>query len=602
MQTGGSIMRTTGWTRVRRGGAAIGLAAAGAAILAGQGCTGEGDRRALDATSGQVMTFYREDAAAKPGPGGGAKDRFARLAEKQKAYAAPPAGAAPAPGAVPPPKPPAPPGFISPLTPAGEHVPVTLQDCLRRALAHNVGIQIARFGPEIARTSVLEAEAMFDPSWFMNNAVSRVRADAGTLLAGAATLIADQWDFSTGIQGLLPTGGTVSLAQDWVYIDSNSAFYMPNPQVATGLALALAQPLLRGAGPTVTRSPIVLARLDHRISLADFRRQVMDTLLEVETTYWQLVLAQRRVAALGESLEAARENRRVAQARLAEGKATRHIVSLASSAVTERQASLIAARLQQAETSDRLKRLLGAPDLRLDDPTLLEATELPLADPVPVDRAMLQATLVAALRNRPELHQAEARLRQTDLQERVARNDRLPRLDLAASYALTGLDGRARRALDEQFGADFYEWSVGLELEVPIGNRARRAAHLRSQLERNVAVKQREDTEQRVLLEVSDAVRNLAAAEESVLATRAAREAAEQTLADQQVNVGAGSALVKDLLDAQRDLADAKVREIEAMVNYMTGLAAVERAKGTLLDYNGIRVLEPEKRPAPKTP
>ncbi|MGB2998732.1 MAG: TolC family protein, partial [Phycisphaerae bacterium] len=105
---------------------------------------------------------------------------------------------------------------------------------------------------------------------------------------------------------------------------------------------------------------------------------------------------------------------------------------------------------------------------------------------------------------------------------------------------------------------------------------------------------------QRVLLEVSNAVRDLAAAEEAVASTRAARLAAEQTLHDQQANVGAGAALQKDLLEAQRDLADAKVREVEARAGYMTSRAALEHAKGTLLEYNDMEIIgegEEDARP-----
>ncbi|MGB2937793.1 MAG: TolC family protein, partial [Phycisphaerae bacterium] len=150
------------------------------------------------------------------------------------------------------------------------------------------------------------------------------------------------------------------------------------------------------------------------------------------------------------------------------------------------------------------------------------------------------------------------------------------------------------------FETRFFDWTVGLELRVPIGNRARTAAHERSRLEQAQALTAREDTRQQILLEVSDAVRNLAAAEESIQAARAAREAAEQTLADQQANVGAGAALQKDLLEAQRDLADAKVHEIQARAAYMTGRAALEHAKGTLLEYNDMEIIgegEEDARP-----
>jgi len=382
-------------------------------------------------------------------------------------------------------------------------------------------------------------------------------------------------------------------------LDSNSRFYDPNPRYATDIGLSVAQPLLRGAGQEVAKGPIVLARLDHTISLADFKRQLMDTLLEVEQTYWDLVVAQARADALAESLQAAEENLRIVRRRFEEGKDKRVIVSLAESAATGRQADLIAARLDRARTSDHLKRLINDPALPLEEPTLLETSEQPLANPVPTTRAVLQRAMLAAMKYRPEIQQADARLEQMGLLARVARNQRLPRLDLQGAYGFTGLDSKTWRAMKEQFGTEFYDWTVGVELEVPIGNRSRIAAYERAQLERSQALVEREDVRQQLLLDVSNAVRDLAAAEEAIASTRAARLAAEQTLHDQQANLGAGAALQKDLLDAQRDLADAKVREIQAMAGYMMSLAQLERAKGTLLEYNNIRILDEDAAPNP---
>jgi len=594
------------------------VSAVGLLVLAG--CSRDSiSAGALDAAGEEVLAAYtRNNAARAEATGRPRSSRFDRLSEERPAADgadSAPAEAAPedtssAPAAEPPPPtaPPAvpraspflPEGFLAPLTKGEDRVPVTLEGCLKRALVNNLKVQIARFGPRIARATVAEAEAMFDPSWFLNNALGRLRQDSGTALAGAATLTRRQWDFETGAEALLPTGATVSLAQEWTFLESNSTFLAPNPQYATEMFLEVTQPLLRGAGVEVTRSPIAVARLDHRISLADFKVRLTDTLLETEETYWQLVVAQGSVRALTEALGAARENLRIARLRFEQGKDRRVIVSLAESAVTSRQADLVAARLQLAQTSDRLKRLINDPDLPLEDPAILTTAEQPIAEPIPVTRAVLQRSMLAAMEHRPEMEQSDARLDKLGLLERVARNERLPRLDLEGRYGITGLDSKTLRAMHEQFGTEFFEWRVGLDFEVPIGNRAREAAYRRARLERARALAEREDTRQRVLLDVSDAVRNLAAAEESIQAARAAREAAEQTLADQQANVGAGAALQKDLLEAQRDLADAKVHEIQARAAYMTGRAALEHAKGTLLEYNDMEIIgegEEDARP-----
>lgn len=581
------------------------MLAAGAMAAAGAGCAQE-SRHTLSAVADVATDWYAQRAAdgaeqahdARPNrfaalstPAGSDPKRNAGRADADQepakdppAATAPKGGPATSPGRLA--------GFVDPLTKRSDRVPVTLESCLRRALVNNVGLQIARFGPAIARTALVEAEALFDPSWFMNNALGRVRQHAGTLLAGATTLLGKQWDFETGVESLLPTGATVTLAQDWTYLKSNSMFFAPNPQYASGLGLTVRQPLLRGAGVAVTKSPIVLARLDETISLAEFKVQVMNTLLEVERAYWQLVMAQTRVGALGDALAAARENQRIARRRFEEGKGKRVILSLADSAVTNREADLVASRLVLTRTSDRLKRLINDRDLPLEEPLVLEASDRPMTTPIPVGREMLQASMLTAMNSRPEMQQVDAALEQAGIRERVAHNQRLPQLDLAGAYTVTGLDPDVDGAVDEQFETNFFEWIVGLELRVPIGNRARVAAHERSRLERAQALAQHEETRQEVLLDVIAAVRNLAAAEEAILATRAAREAAEQTLHDQQANVAAGAALAKDLLEAQRDLANAVVREMDAMTAYMVSLADLERAKGTLLDYNNIAVAE----------
>jgi outer membrane protein TolC len=557
--------------------------------------------RGLDEAGKRVVARFEEKTAAapaqapeKPAP---PATRFANLPKR-----APVAGEAQpaAPEAGPSPKPaPRLAGFVDPLTKTSQRIPIALEGCLRRALANNLGIQIAAFGPAIARTVVRESEALFDPSWFLNDALSRVKQPSGSIFTGAGTFIAKQSNFATGLSTLLPTGANVQFGQDWTYQHSNQAFLLsPNPQFDADLSLTVSQPMLRGGGVQVNRSPIVLAQLEETISLAQFKVQLMGILLDVEAAYWNLVAADVRIQAVSEALDAARENLRIATRRFEEGKEKRVIVSLASSAVTSRQADLVAARLQLVQTSDLLKRLLHDPELPLKEPTVLEAVELPVTTPIPVGPEVLQASMVAAMQHRPEVQQTDARLSQADVHERVADNGRLPQLDLAAGYTLNGLRQKLDRAIDEEFTTNFYDWSVGMQFSVPIGNRARLSAYERSQLERSRALHERENTQQQILLEVSDAVRSLAAAEESVLATRAARQAAEQTLHDEQAFVEAGVALAKDLLDAQRDLADAKVREIQTMVSYMIGLAALERAKGTLLSYNNIEVIGVEKAAA----
>ena len=140
---------------------AAGLAAVGMAGL--PGCAGRAPR-ALDAAGARALSKY-EGKAAERGKSRDPADRFDAL-PRQPASSDGPAAApdAAAPGVLPRKSSSRLAGFVDPLTRTADRVPVTLESCLRRALANNLSIQIARFGPAIARTVIAEAEALFDPS------------------------------------------------------------------------------------------------------------------------------------------------------------------------------------------------------------------------------------------------------------------------------------------------------------------------------------------------------------------------------------------------------------------------------------------------------
>ncbi|MCL4245977.1 MAG: TolC family protein, partial [Candidatus Dadabacteria bacterium] len=56
----------------------------------------------------------------------------------------------------------------------------------------------------------------------------------------------------------------------------------------------------------------------------------------------------------------------------------------------------------------------------------------------------------------------------------------------------------------------------------------------------------------------------------------------------ERLNVGIGT--TREVLEAQRDLIDAGVREITAITSYNIALAELDYAKGTILEDRGVQV------------
>jgi outer membrane protein TolC len=155
-----------------------------------------------------------------------------------------------------------------------------------------------------------------------------------------------------------------------------------------------------------------------------------------------------------------------------------------------------------------------------------------------------------------------------------------------------GLGEEYRDALSDQSEFDFIDYAVGLQLEIPIGNRAARAIWRRAQLQRSQAIDQYRALIDQVSVDVKVAVREVETTwDEMIGSTRARFAAADALLAIEErekANEPLTPEFVNRKLDLQAQLAQAQSREAEATSNYMVAISGLERAKGTLLRYNNI--------------
>ena len=59
---------------------------------------------------------------------------------------------------------------------------------------------------------------------------------------------------------------------------------------------------------------------------------------------------------------------------------------------------------------------------------------------------------------------------------------------------------------------------------------------------------------------------------------------------DNRINVGIGT--TRDLIEAQRDLVDARTQLIKSVADYNVALARLERARGTILEASSVKIKE----------
>lgn len=487
----------------------------------------------------------------------------------------------------------------------GEPVRLGLAEAVRAAVQNNPGIRAQADVPKAAAWGVLEASGAFDPTVRANSLATTLSTPTGNALAsGPSQVTFDEDSVRSGasISKLLLTGATVDLAWTNQIVKTNSTFFALNPRYDNRLFLSFRQPLLRDLGAIDENTTVLVAHHEAEESLAAFEADLSTFVSETIAAYWIYVQAAADLEVNRRSVALAHELVRDAEAKVDVGLLAPVAVkeALADAAAREERALVSENQLAVAGRVLQHQVMLGAAEGRIAEPVI--PAEEHLVTPIELDR---KASLRTAAERRAEIRGATIALGRQRLEEKRARNQKLPNLDFLTHYGLAGLagdadgnvtpyDGDFADSLDDMFSNDFNEVAVGLELEIPLGNAEAKARFAATQIEVRRASRQLEQVISTVALEVERALTDVASAAKRVTASRAARDLAEENLRNQQRRFELGSVTTKDVLDFQEKLAESMAAQVRAITDHARAVTRLRRADGTLLARFGIEIERPE--------
>lgn len=463
-------------------------------------------------------------------------------------------------------------------------VSLTLEDVVRKVLANNFTIETARYNPAIEVTRLVEAESAFDAVLYGNLAKNKVDRPSGSQLAATST---DLFDSTIGVRKLLPSGMQVSGSYGFRRTQTSLSFQQINPEYFSNFEFAMRQPFLRGFGLDYNRSLISMARAERQVSEFTLERQIRDTLRQAEEAYWRLVQARRnlvvtlRLLADFETIYdyvVSRKDFDMTPVQIAATKAN----------LEQSRAEYVTVRAAVRDAQDRLLAIMNDPELNLSRDIEIIPASFPSLTRFEMDRL---GEIQTALEARPEIREQELRIDIAKIQIGRARNAELPRFDMTFRYTIDGLGPNADASFDDALSHDFVEYYIGVELEMPIGNRGPRAASRRARLQHAQAAAQLKSLFEQVILDVNLAVRQVSTSFDQIAPSFEAAEARER-----EVESTVARAERKDLntlnseLGARQGLAAARRAMVAAMVEYNIAIIDLERAKGTLLEYNGVSI------------
>jgi outer membrane protein TolC len=531
---------------------------------------------------------------------------------------------------------------------SSDALPLTLNEAIRRALENNNAIEVARDDVRFQETQLRSQLGIYDPVFTVSPTLTR-----NSTTGSSAT---NDFRLNSDVSGLIRRGGgnyrvffdnvrtENSFSQQQLSSGNTSS---GGALFSSGLGVAYTQPLLRDFRIDNTRRQIRIQRRFLQQTDADFRRQTIDVIAQVQRGYWDLVFAlrdqQNRVA----NLNLARENLRQVEAKIDAGTVAPIARAEVATEMATREGDVLLATQQVTVAENNLKTLI----LREITAPEWNRSLVPTDRPVYSDESIvLDDAVKDAVENRPELQRLKLAREINAINIEFFKNQTKPQVDLNTQFSLNGfsrggtfssdtqfvplisgdpqnnafafllqqirrfhgglptdseiplvpiaptpafLTGGFNRSFLNLFRSDAPNYTVGVTISFPLRNRTARANLAGARVQEEQIGAQTRAQEQTIIADVRNAVQAVETARQRVLVARRARENAEIQLEGEKKLFEAGQSTTFLLFQRENSLANARNAEIRAETDFNKSLADLQRATSTTFRANNIEVTSP---------
>jgi outer membrane protein len=535
---------------------------------------------------------------------------------------------------------------------------LSLEDAISLGLENNLSIAVERYVPWLDEASLLYAKSganariQFDPTVTSTLSLEQSSSPINNpLFAGITTLITSPvaLDNHVTTANFGYTQGFATGTQAQVTFNNSrtstnfGGFDLFNPNEQSTLTVELTQPLLNGFGRIANTRYIIEAKNTVKVGESQFAQQVITTVTQVATDYWELVFARENVKVEQVAVAADQQLYNNNKKQLEIGTmAPLDVITAQSQLATDQQA------LVQAQTTQLL-----------DETTLLVAiTKDPLSgtlngvEIIPtssifnpnIENISLDDAVKEAWQKRPELQQAALNLKNAGVEVKATRNSLLPQLNLFGEYQAAGLGGvitpatptgaflaespiflpgdvlgdgtipagslpigisgeplttpgtPIRGGLSDDLNAmirgRYPTLEAGINLTLPIRNRAAQANNATAQLNEREQEVEYLQTENTIVLNVRQALITLVQDRAAITAAEEARVYAQQSYDDEVKRLQLGTSTAFTVIQKQQLLTVAEGTELRDRINLIEAELTFNQAMGRTLDVHNITVAD----------
>ena len=486
----------------------------------------------------------------------------------------------------------------APAVPQGPVVNLTEQEAVARATEKNLTLISERITPQTWDYTMAATRAAYAFNLTSSLANNNANTPTSNIFEGGARTTTQQQSWSGGFsKQMWRGGGNYNLNWTNSRNETSSSNSTCNPCFNSGLVGTFTQPLMRNFRIDATRAAILTNEISQQIADLNLSAQEVSILAQVRNAYWELSYARLAVEAAQRSLELSTKLVGDNRARVEIGTMAPIDVVQAQAEEANRRQQLVTAQATLRNNELTLKRLIVSGT----DDDLWRATIVPVDQPTVTPQPVnLEAAVANALSRRIDLTTTKKNLDSTDIQLRSLENQTKPQLDFVGSLNLAGRAGTSISLRDpitgltvtppgggyldalQSVGAfDSPTWNLRLQFAYPLGTSAQEANVSRQRLLKQQTEASLKATELTVATEVTSAALAIRNSFEAMEATKVSRELSEQRLEAAQAKFDQGMATNYEVVQAQRDLADARNTELRRLLDYQRALVDFQRVQIT---------------------
>ncbi len=457
---------------------------------------------------------------------------------------------------------------------AQEPLHLSLQQAVDMALERNLGLRRAQVGLQVQEQGVAVEQARFGRSLGASLSQQSQRSPSFSRLEEVETVTNTSVNTGVELSQQLSTGGALGLGFSNTRASSNAAFRLIDPVYYSDLGLNFTQPLVRGRG-RIARIGLDLARNGVEQAQAQVEQNLRDLEAQVSLAYWNLFFARENLQVRQQLHQGARRVLETVRVRAEMGLDSRSSILQAEVGAAQREEEVVAAEGSALQAEDGLKNLLNP------DPAFWQASLIPSSTPELTPFAGdLDQGIARAIESSPAFRQARLELQGLDLQIELARDQTRPAINLNASAGLTGLGATYADNLEVLKEREGRSWQGTLSLDVPLGNNSEAQRFQQRLLEKQRSELDLEQLRLQLVQQVREQFRQVSVTRRRSEVALLAERLAAQNVAEEEERLKLGLSTVRQVLDAQDDLAQARVSRLRAVVDYNQALIEWQRLTG----------------------